>query len=210
MHHYCFKSDICLSSASLCLWMCQVRIWEIPDEGLRRNLTESVLELYGHSRRVGLIEWHPTTSGILFSAGYDYKVIKSFATVSNSIKWATTLKHGQCGQSDCMWKLILNVSSRLLWTWECHTATNTVSEVWLMCFLSLCRSWFGIWRLGSRWKWLTATQTWSSACHLTQRGACWPPAARTRSSASLSPALAKCCRCGLCAFSLTVYALRHS
>uniref|UniRef100_A0A673K926 Coronin n=1 Tax=Sinocyclocheilus rhinocerous TaxID=307959 RepID=A0A673K926_9TELE len=27
-----------------------VRIWEIPDGGLRRNLTESVLELYGHSR----------------------------------------------------------------------------------------------------------------------------------------------------------------
>uniref|UniRef100_A0A671QJQ5 Coronin n=1 Tax=Sinocyclocheilus anshuiensis TaxID=1608454 RepID=A0A671QJQ5_9TELE len=57
-----------------------VRIWEIPDGGLRRNLTESVLELYGHSRRVGLIEWHPTTSGILFSAGYDYKVIQSFKT----------------------------------------------------------------------------------------------------------------------------------
>ncbi|XP_073692254.1 coronin-2B isoform X1 [Garra rufa] len=52
-----------------------VRIWEIPDGGLRRNLTESVLELYGHSRRVGLIEWHPTTSGILFSAGYDYKIL---------------------------------------------------------------------------------------------------------------------------------------
>lgn len=52
----------------------QVRVWEIPDGGLRRNMTEAVLELYGHSRRVGLIEWHPTSSGILFSAGYDYKV----------------------------------------------------------------------------------------------------------------------------------------
>jgi len=37
-------------------------------------MTEAVLELYGHSRRVGVIEWHPTSSGILFSAGYDYKV----------------------------------------------------------------------------------------------------------------------------------------
>lgn len=52
----------------------QVRVWEIPEGGLRRNMTEAVLELYGHSRRVGLIEWHPTSSGILFSAGYDYKV----------------------------------------------------------------------------------------------------------------------------------------
>ncbi|KAK3510083.1 hypothetical protein QTP70_026813 [Hemibagrus guttatus] len=52
-----------------------VRIWEIPDGGLRRNMTEAILELYGHSRRVGLIEWHPTSSGILFSAGYDYKIL---------------------------------------------------------------------------------------------------------------------------------------
>lgn len=58
----------------LCVWTRQVRVWEIPEDGLRRNMTEAVLELYGHSRRVGLIEWHPTSSGILFSAGYDYKV----------------------------------------------------------------------------------------------------------------------------------------
>ncbi|XP_028297553.1 coronin-2B [Gouania willdenowi] len=52
-----------------------VRVWEIPEGGLRRNMTEAVLELYGHSRRVGLIEWHPTSSSILFSAGYDYKIL---------------------------------------------------------------------------------------------------------------------------------------
>uniref|UniRef100_A0A3B3TBM3 Coronin n=1 Tax=Paramormyrops kingsleyae TaxID=1676925 RepID=A0A3B3TBM3_9TELE len=55
-----------------------VRIWEIPEGGLKRNMTEAVLELYGHSRRVGLIEWHPTTSGILFSAE-----CKS----TNSLRW---------------------------------------------------------------------------------------------------------------------------
>uniref|UniRef100_H2V142 Coronin n=1 Tax=Takifugu rubripes TaxID=31033 RepID=H2V142_TAKRU len=59
----------------LCGCTTQVRIWEIPEGGLRRNMMEAVLELYGHSRRVGLIEWHPTSSGILFSAGYDYKIL---------------------------------------------------------------------------------------------------------------------------------------
>ncbi|XP_055790805.1 coronin-2B isoform X2 [Salvelinus fontinalis] len=54
---------------------CSVRIWEIPEGGLRRNMSEAVMELYGHSRRVGLIEWHPTCSGILFSAGYDFKIL---------------------------------------------------------------------------------------------------------------------------------------
>ncbi|XP_050823542.1 coronin-2B isoform X1 [Gopherus flavomarginatus] len=52
-----------------------VRIWEIPEGGLKRNMTEAILELFGHSRRVGLVEWHPTTNNILFSAGYDYKVL---------------------------------------------------------------------------------------------------------------------------------------
>lgn len=51
-----------------------MRIWEIPEGGLKRNMTEALLELHGHSRRVGLVEWHPTTNNILFSAGYDYKV----------------------------------------------------------------------------------------------------------------------------------------
>ncbi|XP_012674170.1 coronin-2B-like [Clupea harengus] len=54
---------------------CSVRIWEIPEGGLRRNMTECVLELYGHSRKVGLIEWHPTCAGLLFSAGYDFKIL---------------------------------------------------------------------------------------------------------------------------------------
>ncbi|XP_016086314.1 coronin-2B isoform X2 [Sinocyclocheilus grahami] len=54
---------------------CTVRIWQIPDGGLRRNMTEALMILIGHSRRVGLIEWHPTCSGILLSAGYDCKIL---------------------------------------------------------------------------------------------------------------------------------------
>lgn len=60
--------------ANACRPPLQVRIWEIPEGGLKRNMTEALLQLHGHSRRVGLVEWHPTTNNILFSAGYDYKV----------------------------------------------------------------------------------------------------------------------------------------
>ncbi|KAG9341196.1 hypothetical protein JZ751_019635 [Albula glossodonta] len=63
-----------------------VRIWEIPEGGLKRNMSEAVLELYGHSRRVGLIEWHPTTSGILFSAGYDYKILIWNLEIAEAVK----------------------------------------------------------------------------------------------------------------------------
>nr|XP_055206010.1 coronin-2A isoform X2 [Gorilla gorilla gorilla] len=52
-----------------------IKIWSIPKQLLTRNLTACRKELVGHARRVGLVEWHPTAANILFSAGYDYKVM---------------------------------------------------------------------------------------------------------------------------------------
>ncbi|NXP01319.1 COR2A protein, partial [Certhia brachydactyla] len=52
-----------------------VKIWDIPNQVLKRNITTPRKELLGHVRRVGLIEWHPTADNILFSAGYDYKIM---------------------------------------------------------------------------------------------------------------------------------------
>lgn len=46
----------------------------IPDEGLQENLNESVVDLLGHQRRVGVLAWHPTAENVLASAGYDYLV----------------------------------------------------------------------------------------------------------------------------------------
>ncbi|NXW77506.1 coronin-2A [Hirundo rustica] len=52
-----------------------VKIWDIPNQLLKRNITTPKKELLGHARRVGLIEWHPTAANILFSSGYDYKIM---------------------------------------------------------------------------------------------------------------------------------------
>lgn len=60
--------------SSLCLLSCQIKVWAIPKQLLSKNLTAYRKELVGHSRRVGLVEWHPTAANILFSSGYDYKV----------------------------------------------------------------------------------------------------------------------------------------
>ncbi|NXP27261.1 COR2A protein, partial [Scytalopus superciliaris] len=68
-----------------------VKIWDIPNHLLQRNITSPKKELLGHSRRVGLIEWHPTAGNILFSSGYDYKVMiwnldVQEAVISNPVK----------------------------------------------------------------------------------------------------------------------------
>uniref|UniRef100_A0A1A7WUM8 Coronin n=2 Tax=Iconisemion striatum TaxID=60296 RepID=A0A1A7WUM8_9TELE len=65
-------NDYCIAS---CSEDCTVKVWEIPPHGVLKNLTVPWKELQGHSRRVGLIEWHPTANNILFSTAYDYKVM---------------------------------------------------------------------------------------------------------------------------------------
>ncbi|XP_057699407.1 coronin-2A isoform X2 [Corythoichthys intestinalis] len=65
-------NDYCIAS---CSEDSTVKVWEIPPHGLFKNMTVPWKELQGHSRRVGLIEWHPTANNILFSTAYDYKVM---------------------------------------------------------------------------------------------------------------------------------------
>ena len=42
---------------------------------MTRPLTEPIVELCGHQRRVGLILWHPSANNVLLSAGADFKII---------------------------------------------------------------------------------------------------------------------------------------
>lgn len=44
-------------------------MWQIPEGGLSQPLTEPVVVLEGHSKRVGIIAWHPTARNVLLSAG---------------------------------------------------------------------------------------------------------------------------------------------
>jgi len=60
------------------MFVVKVKIWDIPEHGVLKNITVPWKELQGHSRRVGLIEWHPTANNIIFSTSYDYQVIKLY------------------------------------------------------------------------------------------------------------------------------------
>lgn len=52
-----------------------VRVWQIPEGGLTRALTDPVVELHGHQRRVGFVMWHRSANNVLLSAGADCKII---------------------------------------------------------------------------------------------------------------------------------------
>jgi len=64
--HFCPHNDDVIASGSE---DCTVKVWQIPEGGLRENLTEPVVNLVAHQRRVGLIVWHPTAQNVLLSAG---------------------------------------------------------------------------------------------------------------------------------------------
>ncbi|XP_049766575.1 coronin-6 [Schistocerca nitens] len=53
---------------------CVVKVWQIPDGGISRTLTEPVVDLVYHQRRVGLVLWHPTALNVLLTAGSDNQV----------------------------------------------------------------------------------------------------------------------------------------
>ncbi|XP_048043760.1 uncharacterized protein coro1cb isoform X2 [Megalobrama amblycephala] len=54
---------------------CTVMVWQIPENGLTSALSEPVVVLEGHSKRVGIVTWHPTARNVLLSAGCDNLII---------------------------------------------------------------------------------------------------------------------------------------
>ncbi|XP_072341504.1 coronin-1B-like [Scyliorhinus torazame] len=54
---------------------CTVMIWEIPEGGPTHHITEPLVTLEGHSKRVGILSWHPVASNVLLSAGCDNVII---------------------------------------------------------------------------------------------------------------------------------------
>ena len=79
---WCPHNDNVIASASE---DCVVKVWQIPDGGLTRNVTESVVDLIKHQRRVGLVLWHPSAQNILLSAGSDNNVISKIYIIGNDI-----------------------------------------------------------------------------------------------------------------------------
>ncbi|CAF0911838.1 unnamed protein product [Didymodactylos carnosus] len=66
-----------------------VKVWYIPDGGLRSDMYQWKVDLHGHQRRVDYIEWHPTAQNLILSAGLDHQ---SITWNKNGSLFATTCK----------------------------------------------------------------------------------------------------------------------
>lgn len=52
----------------------KIRVWQIPQGGLKETLTEPELILQGHTEKIYSIRFHPLASGLLVSSSYDLTV----------------------------------------------------------------------------------------------------------------------------------------
>lgn len=59
------------------------QVWQIPENGLTLSLTEPVVVLEGHSKRVGIVAWHPTARNVLLSAGTEHSHLSLLSFLSS-------------------------------------------------------------------------------------------------------------------------------
>ncbi|OCT64354.1 coronin-7 [Xenopus laevis] len=52
----------------------RIRIWQIPQKGLKETLTEPQIVLTGHNERIYTVRFHPCASDILASSSYDFTI----------------------------------------------------------------------------------------------------------------------------------------
>uniref|UniRef100_A0A665VCU8 Coronin n=1 Tax=Echeneis naucrates TaxID=173247 RepID=A0A665VCU8_ECHNA len=52
----------------------KIRLWQVPEGGLKETLTEPELILQGHTEKIYSIKFHPLASGLLVSSSYDLTV----------------------------------------------------------------------------------------------------------------------------------------
>lgn len=70
-----------------------LKVWQIPDGGLISPMTDATVTLEGHSKRVGLLAWHPTAFNILLTAGRTICSIVVFPLFSYNQTWFTSVEN---------------------------------------------------------------------------------------------------------------------
>ena len=53
---------------------CNLMIWQIPEEGLEKDMTDPMVTHTGHGKKVGILSWHPSAEHVLATASMDHTV----------------------------------------------------------------------------------------------------------------------------------------
>lgn len=78
-NYLCYMS--CRSDCEVHVLIPPLQVWQIPDHSLTRPLSDPVVVLEGHSKRVGIVTWHPTARNILLTAGKQVHALSRFPDI---------------------------------------------------------------------------------------------------------------------------------
>ncbi|KAK3598613.1 hypothetical protein CHS0354_019873 [Potamilus streckersoni] len=121
-----------------------VKLWQIPEKGLKVSLSEWQVDLHGHQRRVTYIDWHPTAASIILSASIDLKcilwnveqaepvnVINCHCDTIHSISWSRDGGLFSTTSKDRKLRIIDPRSGECAMETECHLGTKGAKSVFL-------------------------------------------------------------------------------
>ena len=53
---------------------CTIKLWKIPEEGLKKDITNDVQMYTGHKRKVSLLDFNPLAADVIASTSVDYTI----------------------------------------------------------------------------------------------------------------------------------------
>eukprot|EP00301_Raphidiophrys_heterophryoidea_P002402 c11119_g1_i1.p1 GENE.c11119_g1_i1~~c11119_g1_i1.p1 ORF type:complete len:448 (+),score=102.33 c11119_g1_i1:44-1345(+) len=122
-----------------------VKIWQIPEGGVEQDISDPLVSLDGHQKKVHIVDYHPTANNILISASHDQTVkiwdvvkataAKSFDDLFPEITWSVSWnKQGSLFVSTCKDKNVRIVDPRAgtaVSTFEAHEGAKPQKAIWL-------------------------------------------------------------------------------
>lgn len=79
---------------------CMVKLWALPEDGLKETIKEESQLLLGHKRKAGTVSWHPTANNVIATSGADYVIkvwdaetgechnnIEGHGNIIQSVRW---------------------------------------------------------------------------------------------------------------------------
>jgi hypothetical protein len=123
---------------------CYVKIWSIPDGGLKSSMTDAVQTLSGHRRKVGTTDFNPVANNVLATSSIDFEVrvwdiekgvannvVSGHTDIVMSVSWNHNGSQLATTSKDRKMRLVDPRANKIVAEKEAHTGTKGSRVIWL-------------------------------------------------------------------------------
>jgi len=122
---------------------CYVKIWQIPEGGLKSNMTDAVQTLGGHRRKVGTTDFNPVANNILATSALDFEVrvwdiekgtanvVGGHSDIISSLAWNYNGSLIATASKDKKMRIVDPRTNKVVAEKEAHQGTKGSRVIWL-------------------------------------------------------------------------------